>query len=162
MSNKRLKIYLEDHLGLMVGELELIDRCRGSNSGTPLAEFLRKLENEVTAQKTITHDILRRMGSGDSLEGRIKQGAAWLAEKLGRLKLNDSLLSYSPLSRVIELEGLAVCALERVALWDNLDAQSSHTPALTGITCPHFRDLAEAHLKELNTRRRYAAAEAFQ
>ena len=34
--------------------------------------------------------------------------AGWVAEKAGRLKLNGSLLTYSPLSRLVELEGLSL------------------------------------------------------
>ena len=36
-----------------------------------------------------------------------KNAGAWALEKVGRLKLNGELTSYSPLSRVVELEGLA-------------------------------------------------------
>jgi hypothetical protein len=47
----------------------------------------------------------------DSIAPGVKIGAGWLAEKLGRLKLNGRLLEYSPLSHLIEradeqLEGL--------------------------------------------------------
>ena len=35
---------------------------------------------------------------------RAKDGAAWVAEKLGRLKTNGQLTGYSPLSRLVELE----------------------------------------------------------
>jgi hypothetical protein len=48
---------------------------------------------------------------------RIKDLGAWTFEKLGRLKPNNSLLSYSPLSRVVELEGLALGVTGKLALW---------------------------------------------
>ena len=84
-----------------LGELGLAGRCESSNRGTPLGDFLRRLEVEIAAQKSIVSDVIRRLGGRESLP---KKGTAWLAEKLGRLKLNDSLLRYSDLSRVIELE----------------------------------------------------------
>jgi hypothetical protein len=37
---------------------------------------------------------------------KVKNIAAWGIEKVGRLKLNGQLTGYSPLSRVVELEGL--------------------------------------------------------
>lgn len=145
----------------MVAEVELIGRCRGSNRGAPLSGFLQTLENEVKAQKSIARDIIHRIGSREGIESKAKQSAAWFAEKLGRFKLNDSLLSYSELSRVVELETMAAAAQERIALWDNLDAVAGNDQRLDGITFSFFREQSQQHLDELNTRRRFAAAEAF-
>ena len=59
-----------------------------------------------------------------------KDGALWMAEKFGRLKLNGSLRTYSPLSRVIEFEGLALNALATRGVWSALrqisDARIDH------------------------------------
>jgi hypothetical protein len=161
MNDKRLRIYLDDHSALMVAEVELIGRCWWSNRNQPLGEFLQKLENEVKAQKSIVQDMLHRIGGKNTIKSRLKKGAAWFAEKLGRLKLNDSLLTYSDLSRVIELEALSAAAHERIALWDNLDSVAGDDARLEGITFPFFRDQSQQHLEELNTRRREAAAKAF-
>jgi hypothetical protein len=161
MNDKRLRIYLDDHLALMVAEGELIGRCWWNNRGTPLGEFLQKLENEVNAQKSIAKDVIHRIGGKATIEGRLKQGAAWFAEKLGRFKLNDSLLRYSDLSRIVELETLAVAAQARIAMWDNFDALANRDSRLEGITFSFFRDQSQQHLDELNSRRRFAAADAF-
>ena len=161
MNERRLRIYLDDHLAIMVAEVALIGRCWWSNRRLPLGEFLQQLENEVQAHKAIAQDVIHRMGGKKSVEGRVKQGAAWFAEKLGRFKLNDSLLAYSDLSRVLELEALGAAAQERIALWDNLDALVNHEPRLEGITFSHFREQSKQHLEELQSRRRFAAVEAF-
>ena len=161
MNDSRLRIYLDDHLALMVAEIELIGRCRGSNQDGPLGGFLQQLENEAAAQKSITRDVILRIGGTEGLESRAKQSLGWLVEKLGRFKLNDSLLSYSALSRVVELETLAVAAQERIALWDNLDAVAGADSRLDGITFSFFREQSQRHLDELNIRRRFAAAQAF-
>ena len=161
MNDKRLRIYLDDHSALMVAEIELIGRCWWSNRNKPLGEFLRKLENEVKAQKSIVGDMIHRIGGKATIESRLKQGAAWFAEKLGRLKLNDSLLTYSDLSRVIELEALSAAAQERLALWDNIDSVAVDDSRLEGITFSFFRDQSQQHLDELNVRRREAADQAF-
>jgi hypothetical protein len=47
MNDKRMRIYLDDHLALMVAEVELLGRCWWNNRGAPLGEFLQQLENEV-------------------------------------------------------------------------------------------------------------------
>ncbi|HEU4481205.1 MAG TPA: hypothetical protein VFS18_04910, partial [Actinomycetota bacterium] len=50
----------------------------------------------------------------------LKQGAAWVAEKLGRLKLNGQIVGYSDLSRLVELEGLAIGIEGKMSLWRSL------------------------------------------
>jgi hypothetical protein len=52
----------------------------------------------------------------------LKIGAGWLAEKLGRLKLNGRLFDYSPLSRVVEMEALIAGTMARLSLWRTLAA----------------------------------------
>ena len=51
----------------------------------------------------------------------LKPAAAWMAEKLGRLKLNGQLSGYSPLSRVVELEGLHIGITGKLELWKALE-----------------------------------------
>lgn len=158
MNDTRLGIYLNDHLALMVGEVDLAARCESSNQGTPLGDFLHDLGIEIEAQKSIVSDVIRRVGGSENM---LKKGAAWFAEKLGRFKLNDSVLTYSDLSRVVELEALTAAAQERVALWDNLNVVAGGDERFTGITFSFFRDQAQRHLEELSTRRRQAATQAF-
>ena len=161
MNDTRLLIYLDDHLALMVGEVELIGRCWRSNQGTTLGEFLQTLESEVQTQESVARDVIGRLGSKEGVDSKLKQCAAWFAEKLGRFKLNDSLLSYSALSRVVELEALAAAAQERIAIWDNLDALAAKDSRLSGITFSQFRDQAQQHLENLNSYGRTAATTAF-
>ncbi len=161
MNTKSLGIYLDDHSAIMQGELELIARCCRSQQAGPLREFLGQLEREVIAQQTIVKDVKTRIGIHSRWEGQLKSGAAWIAEKVGRLKLNGSLLSYSPLSRVVELESLSVAACERVALWNTLDALADADSRLDGITFTFFQEQAENHLATLASYRRAAAMEAF-
>ena len=85
-----------------------------------------------------------------------------MAEKLGRFKLNGTVLTYSSLSRVLELETLAAGAVERIAVWDNLDAIAASDERLAGISFEFFCQQSREHLDELNTRRRHAAVEALK
>jgi hypothetical protein len=161
MSDKRLQIYLDDHLALIVGEIELAARCHRSNPEAPLGEFLKRLEAELVDQQAVVKDVIHRVGGKDGIESLVKQGAAWFAEKLGRFKLNDSLLTYSSLSRVVELETLAAAAQERVALWDSLAAIAESDRRLAKFDFMALRNQSKKHLTALNSRRRRAAVEAF-
>lgn len=157
MNESRLKIYLNDHLALLVGERELARRCHRENQHGSLAEFLDRLIAELSNQQAVLRDVLKRISGTES---PLKQGAAWLSEKLGRLKFNDSLVSYSELSRLLELEGLALAALERVFLWETLDTAVSSDLRLEGFSFPYLQDQPQHHLDELVSRRRFAAQQA--
>ena len=87
--------------------------------------------------------------SSDSAAARafLKDTGAWVAEKLGRLKLNDTLVTYSLLSRVIELESLTAGAYARVMLWDNLEAISAGSEWLEGVSCASFRQQSLEHVE---------------
>lgn len=61
------------------------------------------------------------MGTLDVSRDRLKPCGAWIAEKLGRLKLNGQLRGYSPLSRMVELEGLYIGISGKSRLWKALD-----------------------------------------
>ncbi|WP_166825278.1 hypothetical protein [Thalassoroseus pseudoceratinae] len=161
MNKQTLGIYLNDHLALMNGELQLIVRCRSSQPGGPLRTFLDELESDVAAQQTTANDVRTRFGCSGGLGGRIKSSAAWIAEKVGRLKLNGSVWSYSPLSRVTELEGLIATACERIALWDTLNVLTDADQRLDGISSGYFQQQSEKHLETLQTYRRAAAVDAF-
>ena len=48
---------------------------------------------------------------------QIKAGLGWAAEKAGRLKPNGHLLQFSPLSRLVEIEGLITGVSGKLSLW---------------------------------------------
>lgn len=109
-----LAIYLNDHLaGATVG-VELARRARGSNEGTALGDFLAAIAIEIEEDRDTLQDVMAAVGAG---RDRLKVTGAWAGEKVGRLKLNGSLLGYSPLSRVVELEGLRLGVEGKACLW---------------------------------------------
>ena len=74
--------------------------------------------NDHLAGSVVAAELARR--SAMDLEGvrvdRAKLAAAWVAEKAGRLKLNGSVFSYSPLSRLEELEFLSLAVEGKLLL----------------------------------------------
>jgi hypothetical protein len=109
-----LAIYLNDHLAGSTVGVELARRARGSNEGTPLGDFLTTLAAEIDEDRDTLQEVMKAVGAG---RDRLKVTGAWAGEKLGRLKLNGSLLGYSPLSRVVELEGLRLGVEGKLSLW---------------------------------------------
>lgn len=115
----QLAIYLNDHLAGATAGVELARRLRGSNAEDAVfGEPLAKICAEIEADRVTLERVIERLGFSRS---PIKPAAAWLVEKLGRLKLNGQLRGYSPLSRLIELEGLLTGIGGKASLWKTLD-----------------------------------------
>ena len=101
----RLSTYLNDHLGGSAGGVELARRlCRRQQAapqyGPPLEAVAQPDRGgRRLAAQTIMAPVRRRGGPHQA-------GGGCAAEKVGRLKLNGQLLGYSPLSRLVELEGM--------------------------------------------------------
>jgi hypothetical protein len=116
---KLLSIYLNDHLAAGAAGIALARRCASENRGTELGEYLDRLGAELSEEREQLLELMRALGVRPQ---RWKVALVAVAERLGRLKLNGRLLGYSPLSRVVELEGLAVGIEARGCLWQSLAA----------------------------------------
>lgn len=154
MSDRLLKIYLSDHLAGMVGILELANRSRRSNRGTPLGDYLETLARQLDLDRRRLEDLIDAVGGTRALP---KQAAVWIAEKVGRLKLNGQLTGYSPLSRLIEIEGLILGVEANAALWHSVRRAADSTPALGGMDFDSAIERARAQRAELENHHRSAA-----
>lgn len=159
MQQKLLNIYLNDHLAGAAAGLELARRCRSSNTGTPLADFLTELIAEIDADRTTLETLMETMGAP---QDRIKLAGAWVAEKVGRFKLNGQLTGYSPLSRLLELEGLKLGIAGKKSLWESLKKVENVDPRLATTDLDLLIKRAEEQLDALEPHRREAAAAAFR
>ena len=91
----------------------------------------------------------------------VKQALTWAAEKIGRLKLNGHLLSYSPLSRLDELEFLALGVTGKWTLWRSLELFAPEEPRLHLEQLAELIARAERQLEEIEACRLRAASDAF-
>lgn len=112
-----LAIYLNDQLALGVAWREAARRAQRNNTGTELGEALDAVATAITADVATFAHIMDRLNVSRS---RVKPILAMAAERAGRLKLNGRLISYSPLSRFIELDFLAMGIEGKKILWQNL------------------------------------------
>jgi hypothetical protein len=151
-----LSTYLNDHLLGSTAGLELVRRARKSNAGTDLGDLLARLETEIDEDR----EVLRRVIAAiDAHEDKAKVAAGWTAEKLGRLKPNGQLRGYSPLSRVVELEGLLLGVNGKAALWRMLGSLAD--PRLASFDFDALAARAERQIAELEPQRIMAGGEAF-
>jgi hypothetical protein len=117
MSNQYLRIYLNDHLAGAVAGVELAKRVAGNNKGT---EFFDELETLRTDIQEDRDRLMKLMNQLDIPQNPVKPPVSWIAEKIGRLKFNGRLTGYSELSRVVELEALALGVEGKSGLWTAL------------------------------------------
>lgn len=152
-----LRIYLQDHLATCTGMVELAKRTHGANHGTEFDQPLAELRAELSADRARLLDAMRRLGVGPD---RLKEGAAWTAEKVGRLKLNGRVRGYSPLSRVVELEGLAMLLCGKRRLWETLGSFADDA-RLRGVDSAGMIVRTEAQLARVTELHARATALAF-
>lgn len=114
-----LRTYLQDHHAGSTAGLELARRAASSNEGGEIGAELARIADEIAADRASLEAVMETLGVKPD---RLKDAGGWTAEKLGRLKPNNSLIGYSPLSRVIELEGLVLGVTGKLALWESLRA----------------------------------------
>ena len=114
MNLKYLDVYLNDHLAGATTGVELAKRASSSNAGTPYGDVLGEIEHEIAEDRAA---LVRLMERFEIKQDRIKTTGAYIGEKFGRLKPNAHLTSYSPLSRVVELEFLKLGVTGKLSLW---------------------------------------------
>lgn len=153
-----LAIYLNDHLAGATAGLELARRAASSNEGSDYGHFLDRLAGEIHEDRESLFELMRTVDVGVD---RIKVLGGWAAEKAGRLKLNGRLRGYSPLSRLLELEGLTLGVRGKLCLWRALIELQPSDPRLSASQLTRLSERAEAQLDGLEVQRLKAATQAF-
>jgi hypothetical protein len=152
-----LSTYLNDHLAASTGASELAKRSAGSNRGSSYGEVLAEVAAEIEEDRQTLIALMERLGVG---RDRLKSGLTWSAEKVGRLKLNGSLLSYSPLSRLEEIEILCLGVEGKLGMWKALRAALVEDPRLDGFDLDAPAERARSQRRRLEGLRLQAAEEA--
>lgn len=153
MHERRLATYLNDRDAILVAGGELAARAAASNEHQHYGPPLRAIADGLRQDRELLRSI---MAAHDVPPDRVKTSFAWVGEKLGRLKPNDQLSGYSPLSRVVELDGLTAVITTLASTWAALPGiLDTHGPELD-----HAHKRARASLDQLETLRPDALKEA--
>ena len=153
-----LAIYLNDHLGGATGGVELARRAARENTEGELGAFLARLAEEIEEDREALLEIMEALEVG---RDRVKVAGGWTAEKVGRLKPNGRFTGYSPLSRVLELEGLIAGVNGKLALWHSLLQIAPAEPRIDSEEVDLLAHRAEGQIEELRRHHRAAATEVF-
>jgi len=153
-----IAIYLNDHLAGSTAGLELARRALGANRGTMFEAPLARLATEIGEDREALMDVMARL---EVARDPLKVWAGWLAEKGGRLKLNGRPTGYSPLSRVLELEVLAVAVEGKHALWRTLAHVAAGDARLQGVDLEALARRADRQRRLIERERLRATELAF-
>ncbi len=151
-----LATYLNDHFAGSMTGVELARRSRDANDGSELGVLLGRLSAEIEEDRATLESVMDGVGAG---RDRAKIAAAWVGEKAGRLKPNGQLIGYSPLSRVVELEGLSAGIEAKRLLWAALEPLED--PRLAAFDFGQLTERAARQRTELEPFRLAAAQTAF-
>jgi hypothetical protein len=113
-SRKLLEIYLDDHWAGAAAGRALAQRLYASNRNTEWGDRLVDLVDEIEQDQQILREIRDALGFDG---GKAKRYLAVAGERLGRLKPNGRIVTYSPLSRLLECEAMEAGVSAKRSLW---------------------------------------------
>jgi hypothetical protein len=157
LDQRLLSIYLNDHLAGSVVGAQLVRRAAQSNEKTSYGESFARLAQEISEDREALEELMRRLGVR---RDPLKEAVAYAAEKVGRLKPNGRLISYSPLSRLVELEALQLAVTGKRALWRALRDCAAEEPRLAQADYDALTTRADNQLRAIERLRTRAAHEA--
>jgi hypothetical protein len=153
-----LAIYLRDHRAGATAGKNLAQRAAEENEGTQYGQFLARVAEEIEQDVSTLEQIMGRL---DVTPNLLKNAGASVGEKLGRFKMNGKVTGYSPLSRLLEIEGLRGGVQAKLALWQGLREVAPDYEQLDEEELDHLVARAETQLEGLREQHRFAVREAF-
>jgi hypothetical protein len=157
-SHKFFEIYLQDHYAGASGGEQLANRIAGALEGADKAE-MEAIAGEISEDRATLRELMESFGVDPD---RIKQAAAQAGELMGRLKLNGRVLSPSPLSRVLEYEGMIMGVTGKLQLWRSLAGVSDIDERLDDARLQSLIERAEDQRLRLERLHANAARKAFE
>lgn len=153
---RSLDIYLNDHYAGAVVGVELARRRTRGATNEEEARSLRELTAEIDEDRRSLRKIMASLDVDVSLH---KAWAAWIGERLTRLKANGSVLTVSPLTKLIELESLRLGVEGKASGWRSLLVVAQHDSRLDSAAIERLHERAQGQLEVLEGLRVHHATE---
>lgn len=156
--DRYLGIYLNDQLALGIAGRELARRAARENAGSETGGALAEVAVLVTEDLATLELVMSQLNVKRS---RVKPRLGSLAERAGRLKLNGTVRSYSPLSRFSELDLLITGLIAKKGLWKALRDFAALSSRLPSVDFDDLIARADAQRSALEPFRAQAGRAAF-
>jgi nucleoside-diphosphate-sugar epimerase len=115
-------LYLSDHFTGATFGLERMERIVTAYRDTPFHGELAEVAEQIRAERELYRSLLDAL---DVPRRRPRQVAAWVGERVGRLKLNGRLVERSPMSAVLEAELMRSAILGKIGGWQTLEEHAA-------------------------------------
>lgn len=152
-----LDVYLNDHLAGSAAAVELVERIRASNEGTPLAAHLDGLRLDIEQDRDTLGEVMTRLGVVRSTP---KQVAGKVLETLSRLRLSERITGSPEVTLLLELESLSLGIEGKLLLWRSLGEVAGARPELAEFDLPTLATRALSQRAGVEPFRLEAAAAA--
>jgi hypothetical protein len=153
---KDLDSYLNDHLAGSISALELIAHWVEVHKGEPVGSFFLETESEIKADQDTLRDVMRTLGIEEST---VRQAGAWVAEKVGRVRLMIAGDEPGSLGLVLTLEGLIMGVTGKKLMWRAL--AETKLPELNTFNFEQLQSRAGQQVERIEAERISAIREAF-
>jgi hypothetical protein len=140
----------------VVGE-NLAKRIVRQNEDNEYGRGIAKIAKEIEEDKATLLKVMDRAGVRRK---QVRLALARVTELGTRLKPNGRLVGYSPLSRVLELEGLTIGITGKLELWRSLEALDGGSAETGGMDFAALAARAEDQRDRVEDLRVRAAREA--
>lgn len=156
-SAKGLEIYLSDHLGGATAGVELAKKISSEYAKTTFGPFLAELAQEIEQDKTTLEELMERLGIQRS---PVKEATSWIAEKVSRLKLSETMTGDQDLKRLLEFEMLSLGIEGKASMWRALSEASAGHVELAATDLTGLAKRAESQRSQLENHRLQVANRA--
>ena len=139
-----LDLYLSDHLTGSTAGTNRLERMAADYVDTPCFAELSRLAEEVRAEQTFLQNLIDALGIR---RRRHRQAAAWLGERVARLKTDGRVLKRSPMTLLLETELMRSAVHGKIGGWQTLRANAEEL----GLDPETFAELITASERQIAT-----------
>ena len=109
-----LGIYLNEHLAGNVAGVELAERLRENNEGTPFGGVLNQMVLEIKEDRATLENLMDRLGIERSA-GKQPMGRG--LDRITKLRTSRAMGRKAELSRLVDIEALQLGVEDKFAMW---------------------------------------------
>ena len=157
MPNELLETHLNDHLAGATAGVDLAREIAEDTGGTPTGDAMGRLADDIDSDRAVLEDLVERLGLR---RHAVKQAAAWMAEKMCRLRLNRVSAGSDAIALLMSMETLSMGIEGKRCLWQALEEVARHEPAVAELDLTTLQKRAEAQQDLLERYRRAVAPAA--
>lgn len=129
MNRRDLGVHLQNHWAAAAGGVDFARRVAETHRGSAVGPRLDDIHTQVVEDREALREIM--VGAGVR-PGLVLPLAARVGERLGRFKPNGHVVRRSPVSDLLELEGLRSAVTAKAAGWETMLVLAEHDERLPG------------------------------